>query len=410
MGRVIINPGGAGGIDPDELTVTPEKVLAGEIFGGAGSDEPQTGTMDVQSILSFSAAVYSSTAVTFTWKNPLRGPFSGVIIVGKAGSYPTGITDGTRYYKGYGNNPAANGVSSMVVDGFSGGVTYYFRAFSYALRNGVEWISGKTYTATASTTKGQRTFTSSGMFTVPAGVRLIDVFCVGGGASGTNGTSGASDTCAGGGGGSGRTATVKAVSVTPGQQFAVNIGAGGANDTTWSGNGGGATSFGELCVAVGGGGRPSVSGGTTGGSGGGSSGGGSAYSSNRRGIGGAGGSNGSSGGVGASAITAGAGQGTTTRAFGEAAETLYAGGGAGGSYSSGSTYSAAGGGAGGGGRGGYRVSSSSSSDISPGQPGTPGTGGGGGGGTNYSSASSAYAWCRQGGAGGSGICIVHWGY
>lgn len=410
MSKVIINPGG-GGTGSDECTATKAMVLAGYKAVTADSDdEAEEGTLDVQSILSFRAAPYSSTQIIFTWQNPAKGAFSGVIIVGKVGSYPTSITDGTRYYKGYGNNPAANGVSSMTVDGFSGGVTYYFRAFSYALRNGAEWISGKTYTAMASTTKGQQTFTSSGVFTVPEGVRSIDVFCVGGGASGKNGTTGASSTNAGGGGGSGRTAIVKAISVAPGQQFAVTIGAGGAIDTTWSGNGGGATSFGELCVAAGGGGSASISAGGSGGSGGGSSGGGSTYSSSRRGIGGVGGSDGSSGGVGASAITAGAGQGTTTRAFGEPTNTLYAGGGAGGSYSNGSTYSAASGGAGGGGRGGYRISHDSSDDISPGQPGTPGTGGGGGGGTSYSSTSSAYAWCRQGGSGGSGICIVRWGY
>lgn len=384
MGRVIINPGGAGGIDPDELTVTPEKVLAGEIFGGAGSDEPQTGTMDVQSILSFSAAVYSSTAVTFTWKNPLRGPFSGVIIVGKAGSYPTGITDGTRYYKGYGDNPTANGVSSMVVDGFSGGVTYYFRAFSYALRNGVEWISGKTYTATASTAKGQQTFTSSGIFTVPDGVRFIDVFLIGGGSGGSGVYSGR---C--GGGGSGYTKTVKDIPASPGQQFAVTIGAGGsggiggtstgATKPTLPGNGG-ATSFGEY--SIGGGTRsPDASNG----SGNGGSGGGWDAVGYSDGAGGSGGANGK-------------GQGTTTRAFGESTNTLYAGGG-GGAICSGSAHNAHAGGAGGGGSGGYRYKSG----MVYASAGGANTGGGGGGCAWVSFSLGA-------GAGGSGICIVRWGY
>lgn len=40
-----INFGGGGGLDPDELNATSEQVLDGFIFGGSGSDEPQTGTM-----------------------------------------------------------------------------------------------------------------------------------------------------------------------------------------------------------------------------------------------------------------------------------------------------------------------------------------------------------------------------
>ena len=80
----------------------------------------------------------------------------------------------------------------------------------------------------------------------------------------------------------------------------------------------------------------------------------------------------------------GAGQGTTTRAFGVAGAALYAGGGGG----SGATIAGIGG-AGGGGNG--RTTGGNA------YPGTPNTGGGGGGcgvGTN------------QGGAGGSGIVIV----
>ena len=40
-----INFGGGGGIDPDELNASPTQVLNGCLFGGAGSDEPQAGTM-----------------------------------------------------------------------------------------------------------------------------------------------------------------------------------------------------------------------------------------------------------------------------------------------------------------------------------------------------------------------------
>ena len=83
----------------------------------------------------------------------------------------------------------------------------------------------------------------------------------------------------------------------------------------------------------------------------------------------------------------GAGQGTTTRAFGEDGGTLYAGGGGGGS---GGNSSNGYGGAGGGGRGG----GTSSSGVS----GTANTGGGGGG--DYQA--------RVPGQGGSGLIIVRW--
>lgn len=45
MGKMIINGGGGGGIDPDELTGVPGDVLIGKKFGGVGSDEVQIGTM-----------------------------------------------------------------------------------------------------------------------------------------------------------------------------------------------------------------------------------------------------------------------------------------------------------------------------------------------------------------------------
>ena len=47
---------GSGGADTDGLTAIATHVLNGEIFYGANSDEPQTGTMTVNSILSFNVA------------------------------------------------------------------------------------------------------------------------------------------------------------------------------------------------------------------------------------------------------------------------------------------------------------------------------------------------------------------
>lgn len=168
-----------------DATAAAGNILSGKTAWVKGSKI--TGTMAVQSILSFSAAPYGVKQVTFTWKNPAKRPFSGVIIVYKTGSYPTSSTDGTRIYKGSGNNTSASGSSSATCTMPAENTTYYFRAFSYAVKDNAEWVHTTTYTATAKTSKSLHTFTSSGTFTVPPGVSKIDIFCVGGGGGGGSG-------------------------------------------------------------------------------------------------------------------------------------------------------------------------------------------------------------------------------
>lgn len=72
---------------------------------------------------------------------------------------------------------------------------------------------------------GQQTFTSSGTFTVPQGVKSVSVVCVGGGGGGTLGFNGT--TTAGGGGAA--LAYAESIAVTPGQTFSVVVGAGASN-------------------------------------------------------------------------------------------------------------------------------------------------------------------------------------
>ena len=90
---------------------------------------------------------------------------------------------------------------------------------------------------------GSQTFTSSGTFVVPAGVTSITVSAVGGGGGGGGGSGTSNEgipgnyriVCTGGGGGAAGTMYENVVaSVTPGQNIAITIGAGGA---------GGAASF-----------------------------------------------------------------------------------------------------------------------------------------------------------------------
>lgn len=389
-------------------TATAAQILSGQTVWVNGNK--LIGTMAVQSILSFNAAVYSSTAIAFTWKNPVIGPFSGVIIVGKTGSYPTSITDGTRYYKGTGNNTTSNGISSATVSSFAGGTTYYFRAFSYAIKDGSEWIPATTYTAAASTTKGQQVITSSRSFTVPSGVRSLDIFCVGGGGAGGLGDDVPAEILrnlsyyGGSGGAGGFTKTQKNIAVNPGESLAIVIGAGGTGYTTYGGAGNGGTtsvarSSAILISAPGGKGAGPTIYGSNGGNGG--SGGGLGAMA-ARGYGSDlttrpatnGGSNGAS--------SSGIGQGSTTRAFGEPSGTIYAGAGGGGGLRkvNSSIYINGGaGGSGGGGRGGNQAP-----EDTKGFPGSANTGGGGGGGTGA-------LWTGDsGGNGGSGICIIRWGY
>lgn len=140
---------------------------------------------------------------------------------------------------------------------FVNGILYYY--------SGTAWIQ-----IAAST--GTQTFTSSGTFSVPAGVNRVFVLCVGGGGGGgvynstEVGTSGTYTTIALGGGGGG--AVSGWIDVTPGQNIAVTVGSGGAGGVFGGavpGNGG-SSSFGGFLTATGGtGGNGSTSG--TGGNG-----------------------------------------------------------------------------------------------------------------------------------------------
>ena len=105
-------------------------------------------------------------------------------------------------------------------------------------------------------------FTSSGTFTVPAGVTSITVECWGGGgAGGGNNTN--SD---GGGGGGGGAYARRTLTVVPGTVYSFVVGAGGTGVAGGNGNPGGDTWFGSVStvLAKGGGGGYAASGGTPG--------------------------------------------------------------------------------------------------------------------------------------------------
>lgn len=396
------------GTATSDATATAAYIYTGKTAYVKGSKI--TGTMTVNSALSFKVAAVTDTTMTISWTNPSKGPFSGVKIRIATNGYPGTSGSATKSYTGYGSSIAAGATSYVVISGLTQNTYYYISCFSYVTASKTMYSSVKNLNARTNA-KGQHIFATSGTFTVPSNVYKVDVFMVNGGNGGGQYYDDGENTYGGAGGGSGYVLTQKSISVTPGQSFAVVVGAGGPVYATkkafTSGYGGGQSSFGNYKPAAqpiktSRGGIGVFWGSNTqqcGGSGGGSAGydSGSGFC-----CGGDGGSDGSNGYYAVDRRVDGAwesiqtlnqtgGSGSTTRAFGESWNTLYSGGGGGGA-SKRDNGGAGSGGSGGGGKG---------KDLNPagspvaGSAGTANTGGGGGGG--------AYV-------GGSGIVIVRWGY
>lgn len=401
----------------DEVTGTPSDLIKGKNAYLQGSDEPQmgtleltgnataayvysgktfystdpklklTGTMTVNSILSFSAQAYSGRQVLLKWQNPYAAtgkPFSGIHVWYSTSGYP-GAGGGTWIYSGYGGNAASGGWCQAVVTLPNLSTTYYFTACSYVTCSaGDMW--GTAFNAAAATSADQwLTFTWSQNYTVPGGYQAADICCVGGGAG-----SGMYSDVSGGGGG-GYVTNSYGLGVSGGQVLTIVIGAGGVGAKA----GGGASYIANMASANG---APSLAAitrhGGNGGSGGGAGGG---WYTNRdyNGPGANGGSNGSDGNSSRPTTNdpaGGKGQGTATRAWGSG--TLYAGGGGGGGKAMWQTGGA--GGAGGGGKGGDYDNSGNRIGAN----GAPNTGGGAGG-------TTAAIYENFNTTGGSGIVLLH---
>ena len=410
MGKMIIN--GGGGITLDEVTGTPSDLIKGKSAYLQGSDDPQTGTLEltgnatdgyvysgktyyntdakakrtgtmtVGSILSFSAQAYSGRQILLKWQNPYAAtgrPFSGIHVWYSAGGYP-GAGGGTWIYSGYGGNAASGGWGQAIVTLPNLNTTYYFTVCSYATCSAGD-LWGTAFNAAAATgAELWLTFTASRNYTVPAGFQAVDICCVGGGAgSGTY-----SDVSGGGGGG--YVTNTYSIGVYGGQVLSIIVGSGGVGAKS----GGGASYVTNLASANG---APSLAAVTKHGGSGGSGGGAGGWYSNRdyNGPGANGGSNGSNGNSSRPTTNdpkGGTGQGTTTKAWGSG--TLYAGGGGGGGAANFQTGGV--GGAGGGGKG--------ADYQGVGNNGALNTGGGAGG-------TSAAVYQNYNAVGGSGIILLH---
>mgnify|MGYP007062348600 FL=1 len=396
---------GSGGADTDGLTAIAAHVLNGETFYGANSDEPQTGTMTVNSILSFNVAAYSGRRVLLKWQNPYAAPgkpYCGVIIKASTGGYPAwNASAWDAIYAGAGDNVTPGGWSQVFMDLPALNTTYYFTCFGYATTNFGEIYSPVYDPASikkASVTTGVMqliTITGTQNYTIPEGFSILDIFCLGGGGGGAQSRKYPYDLSAigGGGGGGGYTITVFNIAVSAGQVINCFVGAGGNSNN----NGGGTSVWRDgvsLCNADGGYSGQSPNSDNANGGAGGSGGGGGCFD-NTSGYGGSDGNPGGgwSGTTGGSS-SGGAGQGRTTRAFGEPQGTLYSGGGSGGAGQrrAGTTANVGSPGSGGGAYGGRgNVVGGSAS---------PNTGGGGGGGGSLGNTE------MPGGTGGSGIILL----
>lgn len=250
------------------------------------------------------------------WENPTNHSYSVTKVIQKIGSDPQTPEDGTEIYSGTG--------TTTTVTNLQDGIDYHFAVFTLSKDGKYNPPVVKTYTPEIwpkyeytgehQLIKGENynwkiKFLTSGILTWLSADTEIDLFLVGGGASG-------SGTCGGSGG---FTKTIKKIKLTKDKKITIEIGSGG---NISSGISGGTTKFDSY----------SAEGGTqaSGGCGGGGNVRDTSGKTSQAGNGGSNGSDGTKGTGGDTQYNGSKGQGSTTREFGEESGDLYASGGGGG--------------------------------------------------------------------------------
>ena len=126
-------------------TVSANNVRSGQTFTSTAGIKV-TGTMSVQSAISFSAAAISYNTIRISWKNPAKGPWQGVFIQMSTSGNP-GTGGGSRAYTGRGNSSSANASNYVDITGLNANTTYYFTCTSYV--DNLGW--GTSYNVNAKT-------------------------------------------------------------------------------------------------------------------------------------------------------------------------------------------------------------------------------------------------------------------
>lgn len=176
--------------------------------------------------------------ISFTSSLAVTGGGTGLTNVGASGNV---LTSNGAYWVSQApittTNLQSQVTSTLQVANGGTGLTSVGTSGNVLTSNGTAWVSA---TPVLSGFSNIEVFTSSGTFTVPAGVTKIKVTVIGGGGGGNTNWY-----YAGGGGGG---AAIKIISgLTPGSTVSVTVGAGGAQNTD-----GGTSSFGAYCSATGG--------------------------------------------------------------------------------------------------------------------------------------------------------------
>lgn len=127
-------------------------VLKGKKFSTASLSNA-TGTLEIQSAISFSAAARSQSVIRISWKNPSKGPWEGIFVQISTTGFP-GTSGGTRKYTGPGvNGNQAGGDNYVDITGLEPGTKYYFTCCSYC--DGIGW--GTNYNVSAKTNNANYT-------------------------------------------------------------------------------------------------------------------------------------------------------------------------------------------------------------------------------------------------------------
>jgi len=208
---------------PADGAVTPPKLALGAWTSVASASTVNLGAQTSLNIIVTGTATITSFGTTaVTHGLPYRVRFAAALtLTNGANLILPGATNITT---------AAGDVADVVYDGSN-----VWRVVNYARASGQPLITSPIPTIQA--------FTSSGTFTVPAGVTKVKVTVVGGGAGGRTATNSTPQ----GGGGSGGASIKVITGLTPAGTVTVTVGTGGAANTD-----GVTSSFGAYCSATGG--------------------------------------------------------------------------------------------------------------------------------------------------------------